>query len=294
MTEASESLGRLVVPGTVLGPVDALESGVGTYVEGGLVFASLVGRVHLAAGANGRRAASVAHFRRRPAPIPAVGQVVIGRVTRITAGIVNVDIHGVGGSVLPTPATGIIRVEDVFPSEVSQPYYWVGACVAARGSLARPPPCLFGHSSKPSELVFLPAPVGSFLQPFQVDHTAVSMPNCFRPGDVVKARIMSMGDARQYFLSTAEAELGVAWARCGAGAGTAGGGLAGGDVLLPIAWDEIASPTTGAKQARKAARPASGSGGGLSGGGGGSVGSGVAAPGEAGSEAGPSAKRPRP
>ncbi len=53
--------------------------------------------------------------------------------------------------------------------------------------------------------------------PVDVDYTAVQMTNCFRPGDVVKARIMSLGDARQYFLSTAAPELGVVWTRSAAG-----------------------------------------------------------------------------
>lgn len=80
--------------------------------------------------------------------------------------------------------------------------------------------------------------------PATVDHTAVQMSNCFRPGDIVKARLTSIGDSKQYWLSTAEPTLGVAWARDSKG-----------DVMLPVAWDEVASPATGSKQSRKAARP---------------------------------------
>jgi exosome complex component CSL4 len=36
---------------------------------------------------------------------------------------------------------------------------------------------------------------------------------CFRPGDIVRAMVISLGDAKQYFLSTAEAEFGVRWGR---------------------------------------------------------------------------------
>ena len=79
----------------------------------------------------------------------------------------------------------------------------------------------------------------------EVDASAIQMANCFRPGDVVKARIMSLGDARQYFLSTADVHLGVVWTRDSAT----------GDFMLPVAWDEVASPSTGRKAARKAARP---------------------------------------
>ena len=35
---------------------------------------------------------------------------------------------------------------------------------------------------------------------------------CFRPGDIVRASVLSLGDARQFYLSTAAAELGVLWA----------------------------------------------------------------------------------
>ena len=42
--------------------------------------------------------------------------------------------------------------------------------------------------------------------------------DCFRPGDVIKAEVVSLGDARSYFLSTAKNELGVVNAKC-AGSG---------------------------------------------------------------------------
>jgi exosome complex component CSL4 len=145
------------------------------------------------------RRLQVKHWRRRVATgaalVPQVGSVISGRVTRITATQANVDIVCCGGTVLPQPAPGVIRVEDVFPATV--------------------------------------------------DHTSVQMSNCFRPGDVIQARLTSIGDSKQYWLSTAEPALGVAWARGSDG-----------DVLLPVAWDEVVSPATGAKQSRKAARPA--------------------------------------
>ncbi len=38
------------------------------------------------------------------------------------------------------------------------------------------------------------------------------MGECFRLGDIVKAKVMSLGDARSYYLSTAANELGVVYA----------------------------------------------------------------------------------
>lgn len=49
---------------------------------------------------------------------------------------------------------------------------------------------------------------------------------CFRPGDIVRAIVISLGDARQYFLSTAEAEFGVKWAKSEKS----------GQFLVPINW----------------------------------------------------------
>jgi exosome complex component CSL4 len=49
---------------------------------------------------------------------------------------------------------------------------------------------------------------------------------CFRPGDIVRAMVISLGDARQYFLSTAEAEFGVRWGR------SEKSGLP----LVPVSW----------------------------------------------------------
>ncbi|KXZ47854.1 hypothetical protein GPECTOR_32g466 [Gonium pectorale] len=44
----------------------------------------------------------------------------------------------------------------------------------------------------------------------------VVMYDCFRPGDIVRAEVVSLGDARSYYLSTAKNELGVVYARSAA------------------------------------------------------------------------------
>ena len=40
---------------------------------------------------------------------------------------------------------------------------------------------------------------------------------CFRPGDLVRAEVIGLGDARSYYLSTAKNELGVVYAKSAAG-----------------------------------------------------------------------------
>ncbi|XP_029886320.1 exosome complex component CSL4 isoform X6 [Aquila chrysaetos chrysaetos] len=66
----------------------------------------------------------------------------------------------------------------------------------------------------------------------------------FRPGDIVLAKVISLGDAQSnYLLSTAENELGVVVARSEAGV-----------QMVPISWCEMQCPRTHTKDFRKVAR----------------------------------------
>ncbi|XP_032047394.1 exosome complex component CSL4 isoform X4 [Aythya fuligula] len=66
----------------------------------------------------------------------------------------------------------------------------------------------------------------------------------FRPGDIVLAKVISLGDAQSnYLLSTAENELGVVVARSEAGV-----------QMVPISWCEMQCPQTHTKDFRKVAR----------------------------------------
>ena len=68
--------------------------------------------------------------------------------------------------------------------------------------------------------------------------------DCFRPGDVVRAEVLSLGDARAYFLSTAGAGLGVVYARHGVS----------GQPMVPRSWEEMECPASGAREPRKVAK----------------------------------------
>ncbi|GAB6024872.1 exosome 3'-_5 exonuclease subunit ski4 (Csl4) [Chamberlinius hualienensis] len=72
---------------------------------------------------------------------------------------------------------------------------------------------------------------------------SVEMYKCFRPGDIVLARVLSLGDAFSYLLSTAEDELGVAVAQSESGT-----------EMIPISWTEMQCPKTSAKEFRKVAK----------------------------------------
>jgi len=76
---------------------------------------------------------------------------------------------------------------------------------------------------------------------FDVDN--VEIYKCFRPGDIVRAVVLSRGDARNYYLSTAKNELGVI-----AAVGRAG------VLMVPISWEQMQCPITKAKEFRKVAK----------------------------------------
>ena len=66
----------------------------------------------------------------------------------------------------------------------------------------------------------------------------------FRVGDVVRAVVISLGDERSYFCSTARNELGVVMAVSEAG-----------NQMVPVSWREFLDERVGVKEARKVAKP---------------------------------------
>ncbi len=103
---------------------------------------------------------------------------------------------------------------------------------------------------------------------------SVRMSECFRPGDIVRATVISLGDARSYYLSTASNELGVVYA-IAASSSAPDYILLGDDAdagrrkssaaplrsrpeavpLQPLNWAEMQDPSTGAIEKRKVAKP---------------------------------------
>lgn len=74
----------------------------------------------------------------------------------------------------------------------------------------------------------------------------VVMYDCFRPGDIVRAEVCSLGDARSYYLTTAKNELGVVYAKSAAA----------GAPMVPVSWLEMQCPDTQAVEKRKVAKGA--------------------------------------
>ncbi|KAF9512397.1 hypothetical protein BS47DRAFT_1297755 [Hydnum rufescens UP504] len=72
----------------------------------------------------------------------------------------------------------------------------------------------------------------------------IKISDCFRGGDVVRGQVISLGDARSYYITTARNDLGVIFATSEAGA-----------TLEPVSWLEMRCPRTGSVEKRKCAKP---------------------------------------
>ncbi|KAG9246069.1 hypothetical protein BJ878DRAFT_417787 [Calycina marina] len=66
----------------------------------------------------------------------------------------------------------------------------------------------------------------------------------FKPGDIVRAVVISLGDQSNYYLSTASNSLGVIMAASEAG-----------NAMYPVSWKEYKDPETGVSESRKVAKP---------------------------------------
>lgn len=72
---------------------------------------------------------------------------------------------------------------------------------------------------------------------------SVELFNCFRPGDIMRARVISLGDGNAYSLTTAENELGVMYAFSESG-----------HPMLPVSWCEMQCTVSGQREKRKVAK----------------------------------------
>ncbi|KAK3746937.1 hypothetical protein RRG08_030347 [Elysia crispata] len=76
-----------------------------------------------------------------------------------------------------------------------------------------------------------------------LERDRIEMHKCFRPGDIIAARVMSLGDAQSYLLTTAENELGVVSALSESGV-----------PMVPVTWCKMQCPKTLTEEFRKVAK----------------------------------------
>ncbi|CAM9222240.1 unnamed protein product [Chrysoparadoxa australica] len=193
-----------VCPGDRLGLATEFASGPGTYTRGAHVYASLLGqkqsKKNPAVEGGGKDQPSkvllVKPVKEGPAAdscqVVEVGDIVMGRATRLSVRQVFVEILCLGETVLKEPHQGVVRREDIRVGEAAK----------------------------------------------------LEMTECFRPGDIIRARVISLGDTRQYYLTTAHEELGVRWAKSAAG-----------HIMVPVSWNEMQCPVTNVREKRECAKP---------------------------------------
>ena len=165
---------RIAVPGDVVGSAATQTAGAGTFARGGDIVSSLVGAV--AVGGDGR----VTVRGRAPRPRIGVGAVVVGRVARVGAAHVNLDLVAADGAVLDYPARAALRREDVrFRRRPS------------------PEPRRTRAPFPPRQVV----PAGQ-------DPSALDLAATFRGADLVRAKVISADDRLRYAVAVNEPGLG--------------------------------------------------------------------------------------
>jgi exosome complex RNA-binding protein Csl4 len=234
-------------------PQDAFAPGPGTYERAGNIYASLVGSLVRHEAGGGKRQRRETDGDEEEGDEEDDDEDDGKRQRRPVLAVTNARApHPPLPSAATTTPLVVPRPGDVVTGRVSR----VGPTTAhvallCSGSDGRALPCFPGAAPFPGSG---PAP-GAFRGVVRrqdvrrTDVDGVVMRDCFRPGDVVRCAVLALGDGRAYFLSTAANELGVVAARSAA----AGGG-GGGRAMVPVSWQEMACPVTGAVERRKVAR----------------------------------------
>lgn len=164
--------------------------------------------------------------RKYKAITPNVGDIVLAKVTRMSNSRVNVEILSVSKDTYETSETE--RLDEQKPFDTSK------------------------YDQKLIHLTnLLPTENGEFFKGTirsqdvrSTERDAVKTWECFQPGDIVRGLVISLGDGVSYYLTTARNDLGVVFAKD-----------SNGDLLYPLDWESMISPSTGIVENRKCAKP---------------------------------------
>lgn len=160
--------------------------------------------------------------------LPKEGDIVLTRVTRITLQRANVEILAVENR--PTP------VDSGAGSNGT------GIVAPGGGSGA----ATFSISQASSDLGETFRGIIRSQDVRTTERDRVKMMESFKPGDIVRAQVLSLGDGSNYYLTTARNDLGVVFAKSFNGAG---------GLMYAIDWQTMAAPLNGVTELRKCAKP---------------------------------------
>ncbi|EJS42080.1 csl4p [Saccharomyces arboricola H-6] len=160
--------------------------------------------------------------------LPKEGDIVLTRVTRLSLQRANVEILAVEDK--PSPVDSGVGSNGV------------GIVAAGGGSGA----ATFSVSQASSDLGESFRGIIRSQDVRSTDRDRVKVIDCFKPGDIVRAQVLSLGDGTNYYLTTARNDLGVVFARAANGAG---------GLMYATDWQMMTSPSTGMTEKRKCAKP---------------------------------------
>ncbi|KAF5662866.1 exosomal core csl4 [Fusarium denticulatum] len=206
---AVDDIPSVALPGNILGPVTKFAPGPGTHVYEGNVVSSLLGRVTVMPPA------------KTPGPQKRLNKITAPTTEELAT--ISVARHGHKREVLPDVENVVLaRVLRLMPKQAIVVIQQVGDTV-------------------------LQTEWQGVIRVQDVRATEkdkVKIYESFKPGDIVRAQVISLGDQANYYLSTASNELGVVMATSEAG-----------NDMVPISWKEYRDPETGICEPRKVAKP---------------------------------------
>jgi len=227
---------QFVTPGTRIGSVDDFSAGKGTYVRNNHIYASVVGKVQLVNN-------SAVIIQQQDQEASTAQQPQKNQVQQSVTPSQQLEVAQ--DQSLIVPQAGNIVVARVV--KIMQQYAKVEImCISKANSAASAAQDQDNAVPQAEELVMLKRFYPGMIRVQDVRKTETDklrMIDCFRPGDLVRAQVISLGDQRSYFLSTAKNELGVTFAKSSAGG-----------VMIPVSWQEMQCMKTGMVELRKVAK----------------------------------------
>ncbi|KAI9780092.1 MAG: exosome 3'-_5 exonuclease subunit ski4 (Csl4) [Candelina submexicana] len=206
------SLPSFAIPGQLLGPASKYTAGPGTHIQNSQLCASILGPVveALPSPPKGLKASSGKHITAKP-------------VLSISRSVNSSAESSTLTNVLPeVDAVVLARVTRIAPRQATVAILVVGDTVCADE---------FQGVIRAQDVR-------------ATEKDKVKIISSFRPGDIVRAQVISLGDQSNYYLSTASNHLGVVMATSEAG-----------NAMYPISWKEFKDPATGVTEPRKVAKP---------------------------------------
>ncbi|KAF5103232.1 hypothetical protein D0Z03_000245 [Geotrichum reessii] len=174
------------------------------------------------------------------APLPEVGDVVLARVTKLTLKQAHVEILvvEVAGPVSADPGVGVNgTTPGVVPASI----------VSASAGTTTTDLAVTATIAAATTASDVGEGFGGIIRVQDVritERDKVKILDSFRPGDIVRATVISLGDGTNYYLSTARNDLGVIFARSRSG-----------DRMFPVDWQTMKAAHTGELELRKCAKP---------------------------------------